>query len=110
MYSSRAGVFDWLLGSGFKGETFYESWIRDISGMSLRGLIWTFPVGFVMFLLGFGYGYILCGVWMGPVYEFGWIWPKTESINFGKGTAMAEFLWGYFLWMNIIISVINYRK
>jgi hypothetical protein len=51
-------VFDWIVGKDCKNWNFDRRWAREIVGMSLRGLLQTFPAGYLMFWLGYGWEYV----------------------------------------------------
>ena len=112
-YASREGVFDWLLNRQLSENwQFWRRWRREIVGMSLRGLLWTYPLGlYFMNTLG-GYRtflFALGGLMMGNVYNIGWLVPFHGDGNFAQGTALSEFLWGFTMWFLVIVSLWNSR-
>lgn len=94
-YTSRAGVFDWLIGAPAQDWDYTRRWVRDMTGMSLRGCLQTTVPGFVLYLYGYGSLYAFWGIAMGTIYELGWDIPFNPSSlpNFVQGTPLAEFLW-----------------
>lgn len=52
--------------------------------MSLRGLIWTAPQGYILQLLGFGWEYSLSGSLMGLFYFMGALTPAIDNSSFSK--------------------------
>ena len=82
--------------------------------MSLRGLIWTAPQGYILEQLGFGWEYSLCGSLMGYVYYLGaksnlaQLHDETLKQSFLDSTiAVSEILWGWFMWFALIISSLS---
>ena len=55
-YTSRPGVFDYLIGKECEGWPFSRRWLLEYTGMSLRGLVQTVPVGYVLGLSVGGLG------------------------------------------------------
>ena len=112
MYS-RSGVYDWLVGRQEDGNWTYDRrFIREFSGMSLRGLAWTAPQGYLLQLLGFGWEYSLSGSLMGFIYYLGSQTPMdTHSSHFSKvfgaHTAYAEYYWGTWVWFVLIICSLS---
>ena len=110
---SRSGVYDWLVGRQEDGNWTYDRrFIREFSGMSLRGLAWTAPQGYLLQLLGFGWEYSLSGSLMGFVYYLGSRTPvDTNSAHFSKvfgaHTAYAEYYWGTWIWFVLIICCLS---
>ena len=109
---SRSGVFDWLLGRQPDDSwTFRQRFIREYSGMSLRGLVWTVPPGYALQQLGFGWEFSLSGSLMGLCYLLGFRTPAshnpTFSNVFGGGTATAEFYWGWWVWFVLCLSALS---
>eukprot|EP00042_Codosiga_hollandica_P045095 m.453479 g.453479 ORF g.453479 m.453479 type:complete len:220 (-) comp56936_c0_seq7:3144-3803(-) len=92
-YTSRTGCFDWLLGRDEESWDFTRRWVREFAGMSLRGLMWTAPGGYIMYHMGYGWQFALAGAAMGSIYSISFESPST-LINFSSGTEMAEFLFG----------------
>ena len=131
-YRSREGVFDWLLGAPQASADYNTRWTRDIVAMSLRGLQWTAPGGALLLVLGAGWLPLVSGAMMGPVcvraarlaaaaaaaadvlrdggarrrsYEVGWRWEVAPTAFWGQGTAVAEALWGYWIWLTLLVTV-----
>lgn len=109
--SSRAGIFDWLLGRQGYNCTTNERFIREYSGMSLRGLIWTMPQGYALEQMGFGWEYSLTGTIMPLIYYIGanthvrapHLSEQLHSRAFlDSPLAMSELLWGMWVWFVLI--------
>ncbi len=99
--ASRSGVFDWIVGRQGANWTMGHRFVREYAGMSLRGLIWTAPHGYVLERLGFGWEYSLSGSLMGLVYYVGSNTDTSGLPNqafFNHGTAAAEVYWGWWMW------------
>ena len=80
--------------------------------MSLRGLAWTAPQGYLLQLLGFGWEYSLSGSLMGFFYYLGSRTPvDTHSTQFSKmfgaHTAYAEYYWGTWIWFVLIVCSLS---
>lgn len=106
---SHTGLFDWLLGrQGYNWTN--QRFIREYSGMSLRGLMWTMPQGYALEQMGFGWEYSLTGVLMPFIYYVGdnsHVSPHRGKQSGGKvfidsPLATSEFLWGLWLWFVLI--------
>lgn len=103
-YNSRSGIFDWLLGRQEVNWTFDPRFVREYSGMSLRGLVWTAPQGYVLQQLGFGWEYSLSGSLMGIFYYVGTKTNLTmiKSAAFHRvldeGIPCSEVYWGWWIW------------
>ena len=110
---SRSGVFDWLVGRQENGNwTDDRRFVREFSGMSLRGLAWTAPQGYLLQLMGFGWEYSLSGSLMGFIYFLGSVTKVDEhSTHFRKTfdghTAYAEYYWGTWIWFVLVISCLS---
>lgn len=115
--NSRSGIFDWLLGRQEEHWDYTQRVLREYSGMSLRGLIWTAPQGYALQQLGFGWQYSLSGSLMGPVYFIG---SRTgigdddgnsthhgENDFFDSTTAYSEYVWGTLVWFFLIVSCLT---
>lgn len=97
-------------------------YVREYTGMSLRGLLWTAPQGYVLEQLGFGWEFSLCGSLMGSVYYLAALsnlshphdkhqkHPNHPFVD--SNIAVAEVLWGWLIWYVLIIccfSQVEYR-
>lgn len=106
---SRSGVYDWLVGrQEDKDWPYIRRFVREFAGMSLRGLAWTAPQGYLLQIWGFGWEYSLSGSLMGFVYYLGSRTPTTAHSArfvrmFGAHTAYAEYYWGTWLWFVLIV-------
>lgn len=110
---SRLGVFDWVLGRPTATEAwgYNQRFVREFTGMSLRGLLWTVPAGYLLYLLGFGWQYSLSGSQMGLYYYLGGVLPDpghnvNEKIwaNFVGLIPHSELMWGAFIWYVLFVS------
>lgn len=110
---SRLGVFDWVLGRPTVGwsNDCNRSVIRLFTGMSLRGLLWTLPAGYLLYLLDFGWQYSLSGSLMGLYYYLGGIIPDPDYSpsshfweNFVGIIPHSELMWGAFVWYVLFVS------
>ncbi|XP_035657998.1 uncharacterized protein LOC118403395 [Branchiostoma floridae] len=99
-YNSRSGVFDWALGRQMQNWSYPRRVVRDYAGMSLRGLIWTTPQGYVLYHLGLGWCPSLSGALMGLVYFAG----NHGDTPLCKNTACSEYLWGIWVWLVLLTS------
>ena len=110
LHNSRSGVFDWLVGRQENGNWSHDRrFIREFSGMSLRGLAWTAPQGYLLQMWGFGWEYSLSGSLMGFIYYLGSLTKvDTHSSEFQRmfdaHTAYAEYYWGTWIWFVLILS------
>lgn len=78
--------------------------------MSLRGLVWTLPQGYVLEQLGFGWEYSLTGSVMPLIYLIG---ANTNTTHvhghrmkklLDGSIAVSELIWGMWLWFVLIIA------
>ena len=134
-FVSRIGVFDWWFGREQLEWTLGERWVRDAAAMSLRGLVWTAPSGYLLHHRGLGWHYALAGAMMGPIYSIGqgahFAGPskKNGSENsgggggggggggndgssngdfmFGAGVPWSESVWGTWLWAVLILACLS---
>lgn len=102
-------MFDWLFGRQEEHWNYTERFVRDYSGMALRGLVWTAPQGYALQYLGFGWQYSLIGSMMGVVYYLG-----TQKLHFQTsdsfidgGIASSEFMWGTWVWFVLIVMCLT---
>ena len=105
--ASRSGVFDWMLGRQGGNWTMGQRFAREYAGMSLRGLVWTAPQGYLLERLGFGWEYSLCGSMMGLVYYVGGHTKiyVSDSNFFGQGISASEVYWGWWIWF--VLSMVS---
>ena len=99
---------DWLIGRQGENWTNDQRYIREYTGMALRGLIWTAPQGYLLEHLGFGWEYSLSGSMMGMVYYVGSQANLTrlKQSNFiDSHIALSEVLWGWFVWF--VLSIVS---
>lgn len=107
---SQAGAFDWLLGRQGQNWSVNERFVREYSGMSLRGLVWTLPQGYALEQMGFGWEYSLTGSVMPLVYYMGAKMNTTHvhghpMKKLMDGTiAVSELLWGVWVWFVLIVA------
>lgn len=109
---SRSGVFDWLVGRQPNSSwTYQQRFIREYSGMSLRGLVWTAPLGYALQQLGFGWEFSLSGSLMGMWYFLGSKTPVSNNTEFREmfdsGIAYAEFYYGWWIWFVLSLSSLS---
>lgn len=97
----RFGMFDLLLGIPQLDWSWYRRWARDYAGMSMRGVVWTAPMGVGMTGWGIKGGnnndnsYVhMIGALMGLAYQCGHYWVDWAEPSFSKGSPAAEFIWG----------------
>jgi len=50
----RIGVFDWITGELDSYASYERKWMRDMVGMSLRGVSFTAPLGLIFLYFGYG--------------------------------------------------------
>ena len=102
-------MFDWLVGRQGECWNTSERFVREFTGMSLRGLVWTAPQGYLLQQLGFGWQYSLSGSLMGAVYYLGAKTPTPHASQafFDEGTASSEVYWGWFTWFVLIVSCLT---
>jgi len=112
VYCSRAGVFDWALGRSEVNWTYHQNFMREYTGMSLRGLLWTGPAGYALNMLGLGWYYSLAGSWMGLVYYLGGKTPNWDIYyaekNLNGQIPWSELYWGWWIWFILELSCISY--
>lgn len=104
--------------------------------MSLRGLVQTVPVGYVLALVVGGIGplleerppgsscqhsddqrrgiacglsVMLSGLCMGLMYELGWDTPSSVP-NFSTGTELGELYWGTWSWWMLMLPLVTYVR
>ncbi len=111
--SSRVGVFDWLLGMQPYNFTINQRFVREYSGMSLRGLAWTLPQGYALEQLGFGWEYSLTGTVMPLLYYIG-ANSNTTHVHGHRmrdfvsgGLAVSELMWGLWVWFALIVACVS---
>lgn len=78
---------------------------RDTTGMSLRGLIITVPLGFLIwFPLGHGAAFCFAGALMGPAY---WIGSRLPSLGpaLRQGPDIGEAIWGALFFVLLAAAV-----
>ncbi len=109
--NSREGIVDWMFGRQEMGWNFTQRFVRDYSGMSLRGLIWTAPQGYALQQLGFGWQYSLSGSLMSVVYFAGGRShiPDGELLSayLDDAVSFSEFYWGTLVWFVLIVSCLT---
>lgn len=108
-YLDSAGCFDWLLGRDENGFDFTRRWTREFTGMTLRGLLWTMPGGYLLYHMGFGWQYALSGAAMGLFYNFGWISDSTQY-DFEYGPNYGDFLFGTWLYLSLFAMTMSQHK
>ena len=100
-----------MLGRQEVDWNFTHRFVREYTGMSLRGLVWTAPQGFALQQLGFGWQYSLSGSLMSIVYFAGGRShiPKGKPLSdyFDGAIPFSEFYWGTFIWFVLIISCLT---
>lgn len=115
-YNSRIGVFDWWFGREMDaGWSFGRRWTRDVAAMSMRGLLWTAPAGYLLHHRGLGWQYALSGAAMGFVYSIGqnadFHNPQsTGEFMFDGGVPWCESMWGWWIWLSIIAACTADRR
>ena len=79
--------------------------------MSLRGLQWTLPAGYVLYLLGYGWHYSLSGSEMGAMYALGGLLGDVKiksspywSANLFGQIPTSEIIWGTTIWYFLIVT------
>lgn len=90
--------------AGFVEMLRSKRWWRDFVGLSLRGLVWTLPAGFVATMAAGFFGGVWCpaalwgfsGIAMGVIYEVSWRLPSTVGC-LKRGPELGEFLMGVWL-------------
>jgi hypothetical protein len=111
---SQTGIFDWLIGRQEEPWNYTRRFIRDFSGMSLRGLVWTLPQGYVLEQLDFGWQYSLSGSLMGVVYYIGSLVSVRLFSFFNSTIAYSEFIWGTWIWFVLVVcnatQLIHYAR
>lgn len=101
---SCSDIFDWVLG---RQENLTQKFLRDYSGMSLRGLLWTLPQGYALQQFGFGWQYSLSGSLMGAVYFAGSQMQGYHDNFMDTSTGFSEYMWGTFVWFIILVCCIT---
>ena len=104
--------YDWFLTPLFGVEnktwTFKQRRLRDLAGLSIRGMFISVPIGIVLWVdKGFTY-YLFSGAGMTLCYQFGYMIPDT-GINaidkyLGKGIGYGELIFGMYLFGTILIA------
>ena len=78
--------------------------------MSLRGLMWTLPQGYVLEQMGFGWEYSLTGSVMPLVYFIGAntkFHEKRKNEFIDGSIAVSEVIWGLWLWFVLINACLS---
>ena len=105
-------MFDWALGRSEINWTYHQNFMREYTGMSLRGLLWTGPAGYALNMLGLGWHYSLSGSWMGLVYYLGGKTPDWDidyaERNLNGQIAWSELYWGWWVWFILELTCISY--
>ena len=106
-HCSRAGFLDWLIGRQGENWTVNQRFIREYAGLSVQGLIWTAPQGYLLEHLGFGWEYSLSGSLMGLVYYVGAQVNITslKSTFLDCNVALSELFWGSYVWF--VLSTVS---
>ena len=93
--------------------TINQRFMREYSGMSLRGLLWTLPQGYVLEQFGFGWEYSLTGSVMPLVYYIG-ANTNTTHVHGHRmrefvdgGLAVSELMWGLWVWFALLVACIS---
>jgi len=111
-FHSRSGVFDWALGRSEANWTYKHRYLREYTGMSLRGLLWTGPAGYALNMMGLGWQYSLAGSWMGFVYYLGGETPNWNTSyansNLDGQIQWSEFYWGWWIWFVLEMTCVSY--
>ena len=106
------GAFDFLLGQKLFSDITNTSYnLRDLAGISLWGMVLTFPTGYILYSLDFGPTYSLSGCAIGLIYFF----SQNASVSLGalscKGDKCAYYIWGFWIWyVLLLISIIRLCK
>lgn len=86
--------------------------MREYTGMSLRGLLWTGPAGYALNVLGMGWHYSLVGSWMGLVYYLGGKTPDWDIAyaerNLNGQIQWSELYWGWWIWFVLKLTCVSY--
>lgn len=81
--------------------------------MSLRGLVWTLPQGYILEQMGFGWEYSLTGSVMPLIYLIGAHTNTTHIHNHGfrkfvdAPLAVSELIWGTWVWFVLICTCLS---
>lgn len=106
-FFSQSGYLDWLVGRQGQNWTINQRFIREHASMSIRGLLWTAPQGYLLEHLGFGWEYSLSGSLMGIVYYVG-MQPNVTGLKssyLDGNIALSEHLWGWYIWF--VVSIVS---
>ena len=87
----------------------FEMWIQEYVGMSLRGFVQTFPAGFVLLTLGYGYDFMFSGGVLGLLYELAWHISLGVD-GFKSGYQMGEFLHGFWTFLCLLVKKKKRRR
>ncbi|XP_065192095.1 uncharacterized protein LOC135823176 [Sycon ciliatum] len=99
-WSSRQGIFDWLIGREEEGWPQYRVFYHNYAGMALRGLAWTSPQGYILYHMGYGWQFSVTGCLMSAPYSFGWYMHSYSWM--ARGQPWCETVWGYYIWVVMI--------
>lgn len=94
-------VFDFFLGK-MPNSGYYPAEFREIAGISLWGMVLTFPSGYILYALGFGSTYSLSGGVIGLIYFF----AKHFQISLDTDKP-GYHLWGFLVWFVLLIISVN---
>jgi len=108
-YCLNIGIFDWAIGHECKGFTYSRSWLHQFLGMSMGGLIQTVPPGLCIYIFGYGWEYLFCGIFAGAIFDIAQRIPLNLD-GLESGVNLAQFLWGGWLWLVLSISILARRK
>ena len=90
---------------------FWKRYLRDFSGLGLRGLVWLVPPGLGLQAAGHGPLVLLCGACMPLIYSLSWLPEGAKSCGsgfpcFGGGPDLSELLWGIFMWLMFLVALL----
>ena len=106
------GVFDWLIGQDDSDWSDFRRGFRDMIGLTLQGLVQTTPTGLIMYLYGYHWSFFGSGLFLGLIYNLAYsLSVETTGVLVQyPGVHVAQFLWGFFLFFTLILSIFTVER
>ena len=100
------GAFDFLFGHKLNNSSGYY-FPRELAGISMWGLVLTFPTGYILYSLDFGPTYAISGSIIGFTFYI----SQRARVSLGtlscEGEKCAYYMWGFLVWFVLLILSIN---
>ena len=100
------GAFDLMFGHKLNNSQAYF-YPRELAGISMWGLVLTFPTGYILYSLDFGSTYAISGSVIGFIYLI----SHGTEVSLGPLSCEREkcayYIWGFWIWFVLLIISIN---